>query len=100
MRGMMSKGMSRSDASSAAVDREGDAGAAEQRLRLHELALEVVELLRLEPIGDRLIGHTHPIAGTVHLIESRAQCRLASQPAFFNVRHKSTRNCRAAAHPH
>ena len=33
----------------AAVDGEGDAGAAEHRLRLQQLLLQIVELLRAEP---------------------------------------------------
>ena len=57
----------------AAVDGERDAGAAEHRLRLEQLPLQIVELLRAEPLGDGLVGHTHPVAGAVHFIKSRAQ---------------------------
>ena len=66
-----------------AVDGEGDAGAAEQRLRLARFRFEVVELLRAEPFGDGLIGLAHTVAGAVHFIKSLAQHRLGFDRRLF-----------------
>ena len=56
-----------------AVDGEGDAGAAEQRLGVVALALEVVDLLRLQPLVHGRVGLAHPAAGPVHLVECGCQ---------------------------
>ena len=56
-----------------AVDGEGDAGAAEQRLGVLALALEVVDLLRLQPLVHGEVGLAHPAAVPVHLVECGCQ---------------------------
>ena len=67
----------------AAVDGEGDAGAAEHRLRLEQLLLQIVELLRAEPFGDGLIGHAHTVTGAVHFIKSLPQRCLGFDRRLF-----------------
>ena len=54
-----------------AVDGEGDAGAAEQRLGVLALALEVVDLLRLQPLVHGQVGLAHP-SPPVRFISSNA----------------------------
>ena len=56
-----------------AVDGEGDAGAAEQRLGLAALALEVVDLLGLQPLMHGEVGLADPAADSVHLVECGCQ---------------------------
>ena len=76
-----------------AVDGEGDAGAAEQRLGVRALALEVVDLLRLQPLVHGGVGLAHPAAGPVHLVECGCQSTPHAAPlrrAIFGQRQGHT----------
>ena len=73
MRGMTSNGISRSWRLGLAIDREGDADAAEQQFGLAAPVVEHVRADLAEPRGQLGIGRADLPVGPVHLIESNAQ---------------------------
>ena len=69
MRGMTSNGISRSVRVGFAIDREGDADAAEQQLGFAPAIVEHVGGHLLEPARQLAIGRAHAAVGSLHLIE-------------------------------
>ena len=69
MRGTMSNGISRSAASSLAIDGKGDAGLAEHALGIAHLLGQPRRILRLQPAIVGLIGIAQPGIRRLHLVE-------------------------------